>query len=832
MAFTPQLTARILSPTHAKELEMLTNMTANPSSIGTILKVIHYLPPSILILSYLTPLTYQKTTRRTDVLNGRNHWMRWTALDLMFLLALSYTMEAILFLYRSATQKGWWPSQHSLFHVMILVLTWGALDLDLLDACEPSWPQYHRTWILSSLFETTLCVLDILALSRLQGGRYDIILLVLQIFRVICSTVLGLQARVQTRRETITVQDDGESQWLLANETNEQADKNSDVVTREHQRKRLEEQGWFVYIKEFRIFLPCLWPSGSTKGKLCLAFLILDLVINRFLRVLAPRQLGVITDNLIARDFDRACYEVGIWILLSWLRNTAGPLGAIKSRALMEVQNFSYQEVCRLAFKHVMALSMDFHSNKDSAEIIKAVEQGNSINDLAELFLLKISPVFVDLVVAVCYVTSLFDEYVAFTTFIVGISYVCITIKLTNWTQLRRRIYKETSRTESNVVNESLRNWQTVLYFNQVESEKDRYSRAVQNSLDAKLAYRIRMNSGNAVETLIMFLGLLSASLLAIRKISSGEASTGDFVTLGTFWATMTYPLEMIAWSHSNMTSIFIDAERLLQLLRTKPSVSDQPNSYELNVSAGKIEFCNVEFSYSSTGKKILNGINFEALPGQTVAFVGKTGAGKSTLLKLICRFYDVTGGSILIDSQDLRDVTLESLRNILGVVPQDPCLFNQTILDNVRYSKPEATDEEVIDACKDAALHENIISRPDGYNTKVGERGVKLSGGELQRVAIARLLLRKSKIVILDEATSAMDSSTEAQVQEAFRMLRSGRTMFVVAHRLSTIMDADLILFIKDGDIVERGTHQELLGRKGEYFELWERQNGRKEQR
>ncbi|KAF2260210.1 P-loop containing nucleoside triphosphate hydrolase protein [Lojkania enalia] len=749
----------------------------------------------------------------------------------MFLLALSYTMEAILFLYRSATQKGWWPSQHSLFHVMILVLTWGAMDLDLLDACEPSWPQYHRTWILSSLFETTLCVLEALTLSPLQGGRYDIILLVLQIFRVICSTVLGLQARVQTRREAITVQDDGESQWLLANETNEQAEENSDVVTRERQRRRLEEQGWFLYIKEFRIFLPCLWPSGSTKGKLCLAVLILDLVINRFLRVLAPRQLGVITDNLIARDFNRACYEVGIWILLPWFRNTAGPLGAIKSRALMEVQNFSYQEVCRLAFKHVMALSMDFHSNKDSAEIIKAVEQGNSINDLAELLLLKISPVVVDLVVAVCYVTSLFDKYVAFTTFIVGISYVCITIKLTNWTQPRRRIYKEASRTESNVVNESLRNWQTVLYFNQVESEKDCYSRAVQNSLDAKLAYRTRMNSGNAVETLIMFLGLLSASLLAIRKISSGEASTGDFVTLGTFWATMTYPLEMIAWSHSNMTSIFIDAERLLQLLRTKPSVSDRPNSYELDVSAGKVEFCNVEFSYSSTGKKILNGINFEATRGQTVAFVGKTGAGKSTLLKLICRFYDVTGGSISIDGQDLRDVTLESLRNVLGVVPQDPCLFNQTVLENVRYAKPEATDEEVIDACKDAALHENIISRPDGYNTKVGERGVKLSGGELQRVAISRLLLRKSKIVILDEATSAMDSSTEAQVQKAFQMLRSGRTMFVVAHRLSTIMDADLILFIKDGDIVERGTHQELLGRKGEYFELWERQNGRKEQ-
>lgn len=503
------------------------------------------------------------------------------------------------------------------------------MDLDLLDAGEPSWPQYHRTWILSSLFETTLCVLEVLTFSLIQGSRYSILLLVLQLFRVICSIALGLHARIRTRRQTITIQTDGESQWLLADETNGQTAENGDAVTREYQRKRLQEQGWFYYIKEFRIFLPCLWPSGSAKGKLCLTVLMLDLVINRFLRVLTPRQLGIITDNLIARDFDTACYEVGIWILLSWLRNTAGPLGVIKSRALMEVQNFSYQEVCGLAIKHVMTLSMDFHSNKDSAEIIKAVEQGNSINDLAELFLLKIPPVVVDLVVAMCYITSLFDEYVAFTTLIVGVSYVCITIKLTNWTQLRRRTYKETSRTESNVVNESLRNWQTVLYFNQVESEENRYASAVQDSLDAKRAYRNRMNSGNAVETLIMFLGLLSASFLAIRKISSRDASTGDFVTLGTFWATMTYPLEMVAWSHSNMTSIFIDAERLLQLLRTKPSISDRLDSYELDVPAGKLEFCNVEFSYGSRGKKVLNGINFEVTPGKTVAFVGKTGAGQ-----------------------------------------------------------------------------------------------------------------------------------------------------------------------------------------------------------
>jgi ABC-type transport system involved in Fe-S cluster assembly fused permease/ATPase subunit len=753
----------------------------------------------------------------------------------MSLLALSYISEVLVFLYRSATEKGWWPSQHSLFHIMASVLIWGALILGLVDTSEPSWAPYHRSWILSCLFETGLCILN--AVSYSQGSCYGITLLALEILRVVCSFMLASHVSFHAVYRAITNRDDRESQRLLANDTASQAhygttpthgdeSENGDKVAREHQRKRLEEQGWLAYIKEFGVFLPCLLPTRDGRGKLCITILILDLVINRFLRVLTPRQFGVITDKLIARNFRGACYEVIIWVLFSWLRSPAGPLGIIKSWALMEVQNFSYKEVCRLAFEHVMKLSMDFHSNKDSAEIIKAVEQGNSIGDLAELALLDIPPVFVDLTVAVCYITSLFDGYVAFTTLIVGISYVCITIKLTNWTQPLRRIYKERCRIESNVVNESLRSWQTVSYFNQSAHEERRYSGAVQDSMNAKRTYRNRMNSGNAVETLIMSLGLLNASLLAIRKISLEEASTGDFVTLGTFWATMTYPLEMIAWSHANITSIFIDAERLLQLLRTKPSVSEPSNACELNAYAGKVEFCNVEFSYDPLGKKILDGINFDATPGKTVAFVGETGAGKSTILKLLCRFYDVSGGSISIDNQDLRNVTLESLREVLGVVPQDPCLFNQTILENVRYARQDATNEEVFDACRRAALHDNILSRPDGYNTKVGERGVKLSGGELQRIAIARLLLRKSKIVILDEATSAMDSSTEARIQEAFDTLRSGRTMFIVAHRLSTIMDADVILFLKNGKIVEQGTHPELIERKGEYFTLWDIQN------
>ncbi|KIV98461.1 uncharacterized protein PV09_09727 [Verruconis gallopava] len=604
----------------------------------------------------------------------------------------------------------------------------------------------------------------------------------------------------------------------------------SDSITRERQYKRLQEHGWFGYVKEFRIFLPCLWPS-NIKGKLCLLILVLDLVIDRFLRVLIPQQIGLIMDQLIAHNFDTACYKAGIWVLLSWLRNNNGLLGVIKKKALLEVRDFSYQAVCCLAFKHFMTLSMDFHNNKESGEIIKAVEQGNAINRLAELFLLEIPPVAIDIIIAAWYTTSLFDWYVAFTIFVVGASYVWITIKLTDWTQMLRKTYSKAIRSESNTVNESLRNWQTVLYFNQVDFEKESYARAIQKTIHAKQAYLNRLNAGNAVQTLIDFLGLLGCSFLAIRKISSGDASIGSFVTLTTFWTTMVRPLDLIAWSYSNILSAFIDAERLFQLLCTKPSVQDDSSSYELKISSGKVNFRDVEFSYSPTNKKVINGISLEVAAGTTVAFVGKTGAGKSTILKLLCRFIDVTGGSISIDGHDLRKVTLKSLRDALGVVPQDPCLFNKTIFENVRYARPDATFEEVVAACKGAALHESIESRPGGYNTIVGERGVKLSGGEIQRVAIARLLLKNPRIIILDEATSGMDSLTETQVLEALRELRYGRTMFVVAHRLSTIIDSDLIFFIEDGKIAESGTHEGLVEKGGKYYDLWVLQNGRKKQ-
>jgi ABC-type transport system involved in Fe-S cluster assembly fused permease/ATPase subunit len=371
---------------------------------------------------------------------------------------------------------------------------------------------------------------------------------------------------------------------------------------------------------------------------------------------------------------------------------------------------------------------------------------------------------------------------------------------------------------------ESISNWQTVAYFNRTPYERDRYGKAIQTTIDAQMSWIFRSFAGHGVQSLIMKLGFAGATILAISQISSGQKPVGNLITLIMYWGTMTYPLSTMADSYRQISSTLIDAERLLQLLKTTPTVTDSQIPADLAVKSCKVEFKDVSFSYDER-KDVLKNINFVAEPGQTVAFVGETGGGKSTMLKLLFRFYDVTKGSVTIDGQDLRSVTISSLREALGAVPQDPSLFNQTILENVRYARLDATDEEIHEVCKAAAVHDKIMSFPDQYKSKVGERGVKLSGGELQRISIARVLLKNPKIVMLDEATSAVDSSTEALIQDAFRLLSAGRTTFVIAHRLSTIIEADLILVVDHGEIIERGTHAELVQQGGKYLELWTKQ-------
>lgn len=426
--------------------------------------------------------------------------------------------------------------------------------------------------------------------------------------------------------------------------------------------------------------------------------------------------------------------------------------------------------------------------------------------------------------VAMWYVTHLFDTYMAYIILFMGAIYVWFGVYFTTWNRDRRRKYTEKQRSENEVVTETLQNWHTVFYFNRAPHEQQRYGTAIWSTIGAHYRYYFGSIGGHAFQDLLMTLGFTSCCVFAISQIITGAKPVGNLVTFIMYWETMMDPLYMMAYSWRTLSNSLIDAERLLQLLNTEPSVTDMENAHELVVKAGKVEFKDVDFAYDPR-KQIVKSVNLSAEGGQTIAFVGETGGGKSTMLKLLSRAYDVTGGSISIDGQDLRSVTRSSLRDVMGLVPQDPELFNSTVRENIRYGRLNATNAEIEDACRAAAIHDAIEEFPEGYNSKVGERGVKLSGGQLQRIAIARVLLRNPKIVLLDEATSAVDSAIEAQIQEAFKKLSAGRTTFVIAHRLSTIVEADQILVVDKGEIIERGTHAELLEHGGKYFELWTKQ-------
>jgi ABC-type transport system involved in Fe-S cluster assembly fused permease/ATPase subunit len=505
--------------------------------------------------------------------------------------------------------------------------------------------------------------------------------------------------------------------------------------------------------------------------------------------------------------------------------NSDSGLGILDDFAATVISTSALERIKTLAHTHLMRLSVDFHTGKDSGEVLKAIEQASSLNTLLDLILFDIAPILVDLVVAMYYVTHLFDAYMTIIILSIGMAYVWLGFIFTTITQPRRRETSEKERVESATVNETVHNWQTVAYFNREIYEAKRYLEKIRATNTARYAYKIRSKGGNATQDLLVTLGFTATCVFALSQIITGNKPVGNFITFLMYWNTIIRPLQVMSSSYQYAATSLIDAERLLQLLNTKPTVVDCEDAQDLVIETGKVEFKDVGFAYNLR-KPVTEKLSFTVKGGQTVALVGETGGGKSTILKLLFRFYDITMGSVLIDNQDLRDVTLSSLRESLGIVPQDSALFNASIRENVRYAKRNATNAEIEEACRAASIHNDIVSFPDGYNTKVGERGVRLSGGQLQRISIARVLLKNPKIVLLDEATSAVDSITEEQIQKAIKRLSKGRTTFVIAHRLSTIMEADQILVIDQGKVSERGTHGELLSMKGKYYELWTKQS------
>ncbi|KAL4763962.1 putative vacuolar ABC heavy metal transporter (Hmt1) [Aspergillus foveolatus] len=583
---------------------------------------------------------------------------------------------------------------------------------------------------------------------------------------------------------------------------------------------------WWEYLSGYSLFFPYLWPSKSRRLQLVVLVCFLLIILQRVVNVLVPLQVGIITNKLSHQgdEFRVPWFEICLYILFRWLQGNQGLIGSLRSTLWIPVSQYSYMELSTAAFEHVHGLSLDFHLGKKTGEVLSALSKGSSINTFLEQVTFQVVPMLVDLCVAIVYFLVALDAYYALVVTIVTFCYLYVTIRMAQWRAEIRRQMVNSSRQEDAVKNDSMVSYETVKYFNAEEYEFGRYRGAVSDFQRAEYHVLFSLNLMNTSQNTIFMLGLLIACFIAAYQVSLGQRDVGQFVSLLTYMAQLQGPLNFFGTFYRSIQSALINSERLLELFREQPTVVDRPNARPLAVCKGDIKFDNVEFSYDAR-KPALNGLTFHCEPGTTTALVGESGGGKSTVFRLLFRFYNSERGRILVDGHDVESITIDSLRRHIGVVPQDTVLFNETLMYNLKYANPSATDEDVYEACRASSIHDKIMSFPDGYNTKVGERGLRLSGGEKQRVAIARTILKNPRIILLDEATAALDTETEEHIQGALSTLSRGRTMLVIAHRLSTITTADRILVLSEGKVTESGTHDQLLAMKGRYASMWRKQ-------
>jgi ATP-binding cassette subfamily B protein len=479
-------------------------------------------------------------------------------------------------------------------------------------------------------------------------------------------------------------------------------------------------------------------------------------------------------------------------------------------------------------FRHLHSLSLRFHLNRRTGGVTRDVERGGSaISDLLDWTLYTIVPTLIEVVLVTAVLVYLYDIYFAIITLGVLVAYIAWTISVTEWRTRYYRASVEADTAASASAVDSLLNYETVKYFNNEEHEAQRYDFSLKRMEEANVKSYKTLAVLNVGQSAIIALGVTALMYKAAAGVVAGKLSVGDLVLINAYLLQMAMPLNYLGMMYREVKQALANIERLWGLLDEPQEVRDDPAAQPLQTRQARVSFEDVHFSYDRR-REILHGVDFEIPPGHRVAVVGHSGSGKSTLARLLYRFYDVDSGSIAIDGQDLRALSQASLRAAIAIVPQDTVLFNDSIRYNIRYGRPAATDEEVEEAARAAHIHRFILSLPDGYETAVGERGLKLSGGEKQRVAIARALLKNPAIVIFDEATSALDSASEKAIQGELNRIAIGRTTLVIAHRLSTIMDADQILVMDGGNIVERGSHAALVARDGQYAAMWRLQQQR----
>ncbi|PZP45925.1 MAG: metal ABC transporter permease [Azospirillum brasilense] len=586
------------------------------------------------------------------------------------------------------------------------------------------------------------------------------------------------------------------------------------------------------HFQTLRNLAPYLWPRNETglrvRVVLALAFLVCAKVANVYVPMAYARAVDALTPHATAAGGMAAIAAVPVALVLGYglLRVASSLFAELRDAIFVKVQARAARRIALQVFQHLHALSLRFHLDRQTGGLSRVIERGTrGINFVLDFMLFNIIPTIFEILLVAAILWKMFSfAFAAVTLGTIGI-YIAFTLAFTNWRLRFRRAMNEMDQDANTKAVDSLLNYETVKYFGNERHEERRYDASLARYEGAYTRSETTLNMLNAGQAAIIAVGLTTVMLMAASRVAAGSMTVGDFVLVNTYLIQLYLPLNMLGFVYREVKQGLVDMDAMFTLMREEREVADRPGAPALAAGPGEVRFEAVRFGYRPD-REILKGVSFTVPPGRTLAIVGPTGAGKSTISRLLFRFYDASSGRVLLDGQDIRDVTQESLRAAIGVVPQDTVLFNDTIRYNIAYGRPGATQEEIERAARLAQVHDFVLRLPDGYDTRVGERGLKLSGGEKQRVAIARTILKDPRVLILDEATSALDTRTESEIQSALRGVAQGRTTLVIAHRLSTVVDADEIIVLQEGRVAERGSHARLLAEDGLYAAMWRRQS------
>ncbi|WP_417433050.1 ABCB family ABC transporter ATP-binding protein/permease [Kiloniella sp.] len=586
-----------------------------------------------------------------------------------------------------------------------------------------------------------------------------------------------------------------------------------------------KSEGENSQLDTLKTLLPYFWPVGRFDLKARIIFCFALLIFAKLTNVSVPYILREAVDALSIDDPTLLVVPLGLLVAYGTARVCAIAFDNIREGLFAKVVQNAIRSVALVTFRHLHSLSLRFHIERRTGGVTRAIDRGTKgIEFMLTFLMFNVIPTLIEITVVCILLWVLFDWRFAVVPLVTILAYIFLTLRITEWRITLRRDMNAADNDANTKAVDSLLNFETVKYFGNEEHEAKRYDRGLAAYEHAAIRSRTSLSSLNIVQSGIISLGASLMMIMSAYGVVNGAMTVGDFVMVNAYLLQLAMPLNFLGFVYREIRQALIDMHTMFELLHKDLEIKDEPDAKELTVSGAEIQFKDCHFGYDER-RPILKGVSFTVPAGKKLAIVGSSGAGKSTISRLLFRFYDLDAGEVLIDGQNIAKVKQGSLRQAIGIVPQDTVLFNDTILYNIAYGRPSATREEVEEAAKLAKIHDFVLSLPDGYDSIVGERGLKLSGGEKQRVAIARTVLKDPAIMLFDEATSALDSRTEQEIQASLNDVSKDRTTLVIAHRLSTVVDADEIIVLEQGQIEERGTHSDLLKKEGHYAEMWRRQ-------